>query len=194
MKKKILIILFLLLFLLILFNFLKNGNNKTNQDKVNNIFNMTEYEAEIDVTIKSNKNENKYIIKQSYNKKQNEIIQEIISPENLKGIKITQKEKTLTIENAELNLSKIFENYNPITQNDMDLETFIEDYKNNKGIMQETDEEFIYKASSKSNNKYTKNKTLYINKSTETPTKMIIKDMNENTTVYIVYNKVEIKN
>ena len=192
MKKKI-VIIFLIILSIALFKILKNGNNKTSQDKVNNIFNMTEYKAEIEVTIKSNKNENKYIIQQNYNKKQNEIIQEIISPENLKGIKIIQKEKTLTMENAELNLSKIFENYNPITQNDMDLEVFLENFESNKGNIKENNEEIIYETVSKNDNKYTQNKILYVSKSTGKPTKMEINNINKKNVVYIVYNKVEIK-
>ena len=41
-------------------------------------------------------------------------------------------------------------------------------------------------------NRYTKNKTLYIDKETCKPTKLEIKDNNEKTTVYILYNEVEI--
>lgn len=48
------------------------------------------------------------------------------------------------------------------------------------------------KTKSGSENKYIKNKTLYIDKETYKPTKLEIKDNNEKTTVYILYNEVEI--
>jgi len=45
---------------------------------------------------------------------------------------------------------------------------------------------------SKMENEYAKYKTLYIDKETYKPTKMEIKDISEKTTIYILYNKVEI--
>ena len=41
-------------------------------------------------------------------------------------------------------------------------------------------------------NKYTQNKELYIDKQTVKPIKMEIKDNSKNTTVYILYNEVEL--
>ena len=197
--KKIILIIIAILFCLIFFIFgiknIKTGNNNINQDDVKDIFNMNEYEAEIEVTINSNKTENKYKIKQQYNKKENKSVQEIIEPENMKGIKITKQNNKITLENTQLNLSKIFEEYNGITQNDMDLENFLEDYNTNQkaSTIEEKDGELIIETKSKNENKYVKNKTLYINQNTGNPVKMEIKDMNKKTTVYIVYNKVEKK-
>lgn len=191
----------------------KTGNNIINQDNVKNIFNMKEYEAEIEVTITSNKNENKYKIKQKYNKEADESFQELLEPKELKGIKITRQGNTIKLENTELNLNKVFENYNITTQNDMDLDVFIKDYETNGGNItqnktkgknvdqtkesnsdsSEENEEIILETTSSNNNKYAKFKTLYINKKTGNPTKMEIKDMNKKDTVYIVYNKVEFK-
>ena len=48
------------------------------------------------------------------------------------------------------------------------------------------------KTKSGNENKYTKNKVLYIDKQTCNPTKLEIKDNNEKATVYILYNEVEI--
>ena len=171
----------------------KTGNNIINQDNVKNIFNMKEYEAEIEVNIISNKNENKYKIKQKYNREADESFQEVLEPENLKGIKITRQGSTIKLENTELNLNKIFENYNITTQNDMDLDVFLKDYEANGGSSSENDESIILETTSSNSNKYTKFKILYINKKTGNPTKMEIKDMNKKDTVYIVYNKVEFK-
>ena len=42
------------------------------------------------------------------------------------------------------------------------------------------------------NNKYTKNKILYINKEKIIPEKLIIQDNNQNTTINIEYNEIEL--
>ena len=199
--KKIRIICIILAFFLILFFCLfgiknkKSGNNIINQDNVKDIFNLKEYKAEIEVTVTSNKNENKYKIKQEYFKDENKSIQEILEPEELQGIKITKQSNKITLENTDLTLNKIFDDYNGIAQNDMDLESFVNDFteNNEKSNSQEKGEEIILETQSKNENKYTKYKTLTINKATGIPTKMEIKDINKKATVYIVYNKVEIK-
>ena len=59
-------------------------------------------------------------------------MQEVIEPTNIAGVKIIRKENNLTIENSELNLSTIFENYKGLENNSLDLSTFINDYKNNE--------------------------------------------------------------
>ena len=40
--------------------------------------------------------------------------------------------------------------------------------------------------------KYTENKILYINKENKLPTKLIIEDNNQNTTINIQYNSIEL--
>ena len=154
---------------------------------------MKEYEAEVEVTVTSNKNENKYKIKQHY-KKDSVSTQEILEPDNLKGVKITTENNKITLENTDLNLTKIFEGYNGIEQNDMDLHKFINDFEKNisKSNIYQNDEQIVIKTISE-NNKYSKNKTLYINRKTGKPSIMEIKDINKKTTVYIVYNKVEMQ-
>ena len=197
-KKIILVISIILICIFFYFLWVKfsiSGNNNINQDNVKDIFNMQEYEADIDVTIKSNKNENSYKIKQQYTKGEDKRIQEILEPETLKGVKITKQGNKITLENTQLNLSKIFEEYTGLAENDMDLENFIEDFEQNsqKSSLEEKDKEIILKTVSKNDNKYLKNKTLYIDKTNGKPTKMEIDDVNKKITVYIVYNKVEIK-
>ena len=48
------------------------------------------------------------------------------------------------------------------------------------------------KTKSNKDNKYLKNKTLYINKENLKPTKLIIQDNNQNTTIIIEYIEVEL--
>ena len=200
MKKVKIICIILAIFLILFFCLFgiknkKSGNNIINQDNVKDIFNLKEYNAEIEVTVTSNKNENKYKIKQEYFKDENKSIQEILEPEELKGIKIIKEPNKITLENTELTLNKIFDDYNGLVQNDMDLESFVKDFteNNEKSNSQEKGEEIILETQSKNENKYTKYKTLTLNKNTGIPTKMEIKDINKKATVYIVYNKVEIK-
>ena len=107
---------------------LKTVNNNTSQEIEDFIANIKSYEAIIDMEVYSNKNKNKYKIKQSY-KNENDNYQEIIEPSNIKGLKIKKEEEKLIIENSKLNLSKIIEDYNEITSNEIDLITFVNDYK-----------------------------------------------------------------
>ena len=170
----------------------KNGNNMNSQEIVDYILNVKKYKAEILVQVNSNKNKNKYILKQEYNE-ETEAIQEVIEPLNIAGVKIIKKDGNLKIENSNLNLSTIFENYQGIGENYLDLNTFISDYKNNnKSNFQENEKEIIMKTKSNNKNKYTENKILYINKENKLPTKMIIEDNNQNTTINIQYNNIEL--
>ena len=169
----------------------KNGNNMSSQEIVDYILNKTTYTAKISVQVNSNKNTNKYILNQKFNS-ENESIQEVIEPSNIAGVKIIKKDGNLKIENTTLNLSKIFENYKGLGENCLDLNTFIDDYKKNeKSNFEENDKEIIMKTKSSNQNKYTENKILYINKENKLPTKLIIEDNNQNTTINIQYNEIE---
>ena len=169
----------------------KNGNNMNSQEIVDYILNKTTYTAKISVQVNSNKNTNKYILNQKFNS-ENESIQEVIEPSNIAGVKIVKKDGNLKIENTTLNLSKIFENYKGLGENCLDLNTFIDDYKENeKSNFEENDKEIIMKTKSSNRNKYTENKILYINKESKLPTKLIIEDNNQNTTINIQYNEIE---
>ncbi len=169
----------------------KNGNNMSSQEIVDYILNKTTYTAKISVQVNSNKNTNKYILNQKFNS-ENESMQEVIEPSNIAGVKIIKKDGNLKIENTTLNLSKIFENYKGLGENCLDLNTFIDDYKKNeKSNFEENDKEIIMKTKSSNRNKYTENKILYINKESKLPTKLIIEDNNQNTTINIQYNEIE---
>jgi len=196
-KKKIIkISSFIILALMILIIFIlvnkknKIGNNINSQEMESNILNTNYYELIADIEIKSNKNQNKYVIKQKYqkNEKENNIEteQEVLEPSNIAGVKIIKQNNKLIIENTKLDLKSIYENYNYISDNNLDLITFIEEYKNDNNKIYKTEKEkLIMKV---------KNKTLYIDKKTNKPIKMEIQDANKNIAVYILYREVSFKN
>lgn len=170
----------------------KNGNNKTSQEIVDYILNISSYKLSVTVEVISNKNTNKYKLNQQY-ASPNVTSQEVVEPSNIAGVKITNDGTNLTLENSDLNLSTIFENYNYLGDNCLDLIAFIENYKSNPNSeFIEEEKQIIMKTKSGNENRYTKNKTLYIDRETLQPTKLEIKDNNEKTTVYILYNEVEI--
>ncbi|MBR0427825.1 MAG: hypothetical protein IJK18_06480 [Clostridia bacterium] len=193
----ILILIILIIFLAIFISKnmtknLKNGNNMNSQEIVDNILNLSSYKTKINVQVNSNKNQNKYILRQEYNT-ENGSIQEVIEPENIAGVKIIKKDNNLKIENCELDLRTIFENYNGLEDNSLDLINFINEYKeSNESNFEEKNGEIIMKTKSNKDNKYIKNKTLYINKENLKPTKLIIQDNNQNTTIIIEYIEVEL--
>ena len=170
-KKYYLILLFIIFIISVGFIFYKNsiknlkiGNNKNSQEIVDYILNLSSYEAEVTVNITSNKNSNKYILKQKY-QKDKEHIQEVIEPSNIAGVKIINDGKNLKIENSNLNLNEIIENYTNLENNNLDLSMFIDEYKNsNESNYEEKDDEIIMKVKNDKENIYVKEKILYINK------------------------------
>ncbi len=192
-KLAIFIVILLMIVSIISIFFIKNnkktaknfkiGNNTTSQEIVDNILNINSYNAVIEVRVKSNKNENKYIIKQTYKGEENNV-QEIIEPTNIAGVKLIREGSVLKLENSKLNLTSLFENYQYISDNDLDLSCFIKEYKQSeKQEIKEKDNEILLK---------TKRKILYINKKTGMPVKMEIQDNNKNIAVYILYNEVNV--
>ena len=201
-KKKVFVFIIILILIIggITFFFInksktqKIGKNSSSQDIVDYILNISSYEATVEVETKSNKNSNKYVLKQQYIKEQAET-QEVLEPSNIEGVKIIKKDNTLRIENTKLNLTTILNEYNYLTDNSLDLSSFIENYKvNNSSNYEEKDGQIIMKTNSNNENIYTKNKTLYIDRNTGKPTKMEITDINKKTTVYILYKEVKIDN
>lgn len=203
MKKKTFFLFAIIIFLIILISIFyinvskksKIGHTNNSQEIVENILNISSYNATIDVKVVSNKNENKYIIKQEY-KSKNSNSQEVIEPTNIAGTKIIREGNKLTLENSSLNLSSIIENYQYISANSLDLSTFIEDFKNDsKANYEENQNEIkMYAVGNTNNNSDSKcKKTLYIDKKTNLPTQLEIEWTNKNNRVYILYNEVEIK-
>lgn len=148
----------------------------------------------MEVTINSNKNTNKYKIKQTHD--ENEDIQEILEPENVKGIKFIYKNNTLQIINTNLNLTKIYNNYPYIESNNLWLNDFLEEYKqadNENKEATENDEEVVLKLEVQNEDSNIKYKELYLYKKTGNPTKLLIQDNNKNTVIYILYSEITIK-
>ena len=171
---------------------LKSGNNKTSQEIVDYILNISSYEVQVTVNVTSNKNSNKYILKQTY-QSPNVSMQEVIEPSNIAGVRIENDGTNLKLENSQLNLNTILENYNYLGDNCLDLYSFIEDYKQDgKAKFEEKDTEIIMKASSNIENIYIQEKILHIDKKTMNPTQMEIKDNKQKTTINILYNEVKV--
>ena len=170
----------------------KNGNNMNSQEIVDSILGVSSYKSKINVQVNSNKNQNKYILWQEYNT-ENGCVQEVIEPENIAGVKIVKKDNNLRIENSQLDLKKIFENYSGLEDNSLDLINFINEYKeNSKSEFEEKNGEIIMKTKTDKNNPYLTNKKLYINKEKVSPTKLIIQDNNNNTKIIIEYIEIEL--
>lgn len=172
---------------------IKIGNNSSSQEIVEYILNISSYEAQIEVEVKSNKNSNKYKLKQKYINSQNNE-QEVLEPSNIQGVKIIRENDKLKIENTQLSLTKIIENYQEITQNNLDLANFIENYKNNSNSkFKEEENQIVMETTAKAGNNYQKYEKLYVSKKDGKPIKMEIKDTNQNTIIYIKYNEIDIK-
>ena len=199
MKKKYWFILLILIIIIGVIIFYKNmvkdlkiGNNKTSQEIVDYILNISSYEVQVTVNVTSNKNSNKYILKQTY-QSPNKCIQEVIEPSNIAGVKIENDGTNLKLENSALNLTSLIENYSYLGNNALDLSSFIENYKQNSDSkFEENDTEIIMKTSNNIENIYMQEKILHIDKKTHNPTHMEIKDNKQKTTIYILYNEVKV--
>ena len=193
-KKKFFTILITIIFVLILlfaifyknmFNSVNIDHNNSSQEIVDNILNISSYSAIIEVKIEGNKNQNQYKIKQEYvSLSQNS--QEVLEPSNIKGTTITKENDKLIIENTQLNLSSIIDNYSYISDNNLDLSSFVADYKEDKKAYFEEKDEIILHTN------LNIKKSLYIDRETGLPIKMEIIDANKSNKVYILYNEVEI--
>lgn len=195
MQKKIIfsfIIICIIIFLIFAYKISKSGNTINKSDNIN-ILNMQSYETTMEVEISSNKTTNKYVIYQTYYEP-NILKQEIIEPENIKGLTTVFDGTNLKIENKELNITKLYENYKYIGGNTLSLKSFVEEYKETENVKEEDgqDEKIITIKLENSDNEYEKYKKLYINKTTNLPTKMEILDINKNRTVYILYREIKI--
>lgn len=201
-RKTIIIIAIIILLVILAIFFIKNnnktaktskiGNNSTSQEIVDYILNISSYETQIEVEVKSNKNSNKYKIKQTYISNENNM-QEVIEPSNIQGVKIIKEGNNLRIENTKLSLTKIIENYQDITQNNLDLINFIENYKNNSNSkFKEENNQIIMETTAKTENNYQKYEKLYASKENGKPIKMEIRDTNQNIIIYIIYNEIKI--
>ena len=174
------------------FNIGNNITSKSIQVIEQYILNISSYEAKAEVMIESNKNINKYVLKQEYNNS-GKIEQIVLEPSNIEGLTISYNEGNLTINNTKLNLQTVYNNYKYVVDNNLWLNSFIKDYResNNKSISENSDYIVMTVDISDSNN-YGKIKILYINKTTGNPEKMLIQDKNQKNMVYILYSEIRI--
>ncbi len=196
-KKKIIIIIGLFISIIFVLFYLfhyktgKSGNNisKSTDDVIEYILNISSYEARIEVIIESNKTTNQYRLKQLYSKP-NVMKQIIEEPSNLANLTISYDGRNMKLKNTNLGLSKVYEDYEYISQNTLWLSSFIDNYNDNSKI-RETENEIIIE-----NNiiyhPYNTKQILYINKKTSLPTKLEIMDNNKNSKIYIKYNEIKL--
>lgn len=204
MKKKTIFISVIMIIIIIIIFFmkfdykkLKVGNNESNKsvDEVKEyILNINSYTAVLDVTVNSNKNVNKYVLKQEVTS-QNTERQVVIKPENIEGTEISYKDGNIEISNSKLNLSKIYNNYPYLSDNVLWLNSFTSDCKenpNNVNVYEEN--EYIVMELNISSNKYFASRKLYLERGTGKPKKMIVQDDNKKDLIYILYNEIEVNN
>ena len=206
-KKMILFVSVLIFIIIILFFFIKNnyknkilGNNMSNkniEEIEEYILNISSYEAKIEVTVESNKNTNKYVMKQLY-QKDKVSKQTILEPSNIAGLETKFENGTLTIINSKLNLTTVYENYSYLVENCLWLDSFIQDYTESKSynkcsIKEENDIITMETKTRNENNRYIYSKKLTIDKKTGKPTKLLVQDMNQKNLIYILYTEVTLK-
>ena len=211
------------------YNSEKIGNNISIKEIEKTILNINSYKAEIEVTIKSNKNENKYKLYQEV--KDGKEMQKVIEPEILKGTEIIYENGNLQIKNTQINASKIYTNYPYIAKNELFLSDFLKNFNesSNKEIKKEENKiVFILRngkiynqeqiltieknnsinnenkpqntnqndnenkpQNNEQNDNKNKNKDTNQNDNNKMKMTMQIIDSNNNTKIYIIYNKIE---
>lgn len=194
----VIVIMIVIFFIKINYKSLKNGNNMSNksaEEITQYILDINSYEAEAEVLIETNKNNNKYKIKEKYSKKNNVFKREILEPENIKGTSFIYDGENLKIENSNLNLNKIYNKYPYIGENNITLIDFINDYKeSDETNIIESEEEIVLELKIKNGNKYVAYKKLFINKEEGKIDKLEIQDITQKTLIYILYNEIKINN
>ena len=197
--KKIVFFVIIFCMIFVIFNY-KNflfGNNiiKNRSDrKIEDILqNSNNYNADVSVTVNSNKTQNLYEIHQEV--RDNYSMQEIMAGEDIKGIKIELDGQNLKISNSNLSLEKVYANYTNMLNNAMFLNSFEVDYMNEENDVKsyEENDEIVFEVKlNSSQNTYIKYKKLYVNSGTLKPIKMEIKDNAQNETICIIYNNIEL--
>lgn len=195
-KNKLILIIVFIAIIISIFIFALNNNKKVesgNNDN-NQILNINSYKAKIELTVTSNKNTNKYKIIQEY-KKDEYCTQEIVEPENIRGVAIEYTNNTLTLKNTNLNLTNIYEDYKYVAENNLLLNKFVEDFKNSENSRKEESENEITLSTDckTKENKYQVKKRLVVDKKTNKPIKLEVQDINQNITAYILYNEISYK-
>ena len=196
-KKFLIIFVFIcsIIFCVFYYIFSVSGNNiNISQEQIveEALKEFNNYEANLEITVKSNKNENKYQVNQIVNNEYSK--QEMMSPENLKNMIIELEKNKLKILNSNLNMEKIYENYDYVLNNSLFLNTFANDYFNNDSEIYEKYGKIIVEIKLSNNpNTYIKYKYLYLDAKSYVPEKLEIKDITKNPYISIIYNDIKIK-
>ena len=197
-NKKIIFILLIIIILIITFLILyyknnKTGNtiiNKSEEEIIKSILEMESYNANLDITIETNKNTTKYKVKQTL--ENGKAKQEVIEPENIAGVVTEYDGTNLKIRNNKLDLETTFQNYQYIVENRLWLDSFVQEYKTISNTKTTSNENEIILEVKNDTNPYNIYKKLYIDKKTGKPIKMIVQDINQKTLVYILYTEIKI--
>ncbi len=187
------ILIFLIIFALYYYKKGKIGNtiiNKSEEQIIESILNIKSYDANLEVTIQTNKNTTQYALKQEL--KEEKCIQEVVKPENIAGVITEYDGNSLKIRNNKLNLETTFQDYKYITENNLWLNSFIKEFKETNNKKTSTTEKEIILEIDNRKNTYSSYKKLYIDKKTGKPTKMQIEDVNQKVLVYILYTEIKI--
>ncbi len=187
------ILIFIIIFALYYYKKGKIGNtiiNKSEEQIIESILNIKSYDANLEVTIQTNKNTTQYALKQEL--KEEKCIQEVVKPENIAGVITEYDGNSLKIRNNKLNLETTFQDYKYITENNLWLNSFIKEFKETNNKKTSTTEKEIILEIDNRKNTYSSYKKLYIDKKTGKPTKMQIEDVNQKVLVYILYTEIKI--
>ena len=187
MKKLIFFVIILLLILIFLYyntsifgnNIIVKDENKVAKACLDSFYH---YEADIEVTIKSNKTTNIYEMKQRVEDGYSSF--EVTSSGRIHGLKVEFEGKTLTLKNTSLRLDKIYENYEGIMRNSLFLNNFADEFKSTNSTTYKENNIFIFETD---NGK----KKLYVSSKTLKPEKMEIKDDAKNLIICIIYKRIE---
>lgn len=189
------VLICIIVFLIFYYIFYIFGNNKNrNQDKVvEDILNkLNNYEANIEVVIKSNKTENKYNMTQVVEGENSKSI--VNYPENIKDMTIELNGEILRVTNSKINMEKFYNDYKAIINNSLFLNSFVNDYKNNTSKIYEKENEIIIEINTNNNsNTYANFKELHLDKEKKMPKELIIKDTTKKDKIRIIYNDIKIK-
>lgn len=177
-------------------NFGNNMSNKNLEEIEKYILDISSYTAKMDVTVESNKNTNKYVMEQRYEKGKKSK-QKILEPANIEGLEIIYEENKLTINNAKDNLKTMYENYPNLMENCLWLNAFIEDYKieKNEGkasIVEKNEKVIMATKTRNENNRYIYSKELHIDKEAGKIEKLVVQDINKKNLIYILYNEITV--
>lgn len=199
MKNKKIVFIFaiicmlILLFIYYIFSILGNNKNRSREEVVEKLLkDFCSYEANITVEVFSNKNKNIYEMYQLVEDNKSKLTIKV--PEEIEGLTIINEDNKLKIENAKLNVEKIYQDYETILNNNLFLNTFSKEVFENDLNCYEKDTELILELKLNNNsNTYAKYKELHFDLETNLPKELLIKDNTKKTSIRIIYNDIKIK-